>query len=360
MILVTAAAIICANSSLHEYYDLLLNSSLGFVWREYTFQKTLLHWVNEGLMAVFFYAVVCEIRQSFHSGVLAQKGQALLPFGAAICGVLCPGLIFYLFNKNSGVSLEGWAIPTATDIAFSLALLYVLSRSVPERLRLSLLAIAVIDDLIAVIIIALFYTSSLAPILIALALIPILLMALLRWLNNQYMPYYILCTLVLWLLVLKSGVHATLAGVIMALLVPYNIAEKSVHALEKLNLFVIMPVFAFMNAGFSLSVLSFDILHNPLFWGIFLGLVVGKPLGICSVYLVSQRYWYNKDGLNKYEIALLGALCGVGFTMSLFIGTLAFSDDPVMYSDVMRFGVVVASVVAVVMAGIVIKLRGKA
>ncbi len=357
IILVSLLAIWAANGPLSSFYHLLLYGELGVSWQGFVFEKPLLSWVNEGLMAVFFYAVTCEIRGSFTDGLFAKRNFTVLPVSAALAGVVFPACIFYLFNSEAGPYMDGWAIPTATDIAFSLAVLYLLGKNFSANLRMTLLAIAVIDDLIAIVVIAFFYSQSISTQLLLLALIPICVMGLLRMFKNKYVWYYTACAFVLWLLVLKSGVHATLSGVIMALLVPSNIANQSISSLEKLTLYIIMPVFAFCNAGFTMTGLTINIVNDSLFQGVFLGLVVGKPLGICAVFFLFQYYLLKQNFLSTRETFTLGCLCGIGFTMSLFIGILAFDDDPRVYANIMRLAVLSASALSAIFAYVAMRFK---
>lgn len=357
VIAATVLAMIAANSPLQYLYAQFVQSQFGFYYQSFYFKKPLLSWVNEGLMAVFFYAVTGEIRAAFRGGILADKETAFLPIIAALCGVVVPALIFTGFNIHRPEFFDGWAIPTATDIAFSLAVLFLLSSRVSPRLRVLLLSIAVIDDLIAIAVIAFFYTETISILLLSIALLLVGVLILLRALKVQSMFIYVFLGLVLWVIVLKSGVHATLAGVVLAMTVPMDRMDTKQRHIEKACHYFIMPIFAFMNAGISFSSGMNEMMVSPLFSGIFFGLIVGKPLGISGSMTILQRYFTRQRVLDYYDVWALGFLCAIGFTMSLFIGTLAFEGESLRFTNITRFAVISASVIAAFLSYLIFKLR---
>ena len=341
--LATALAMVAANSPLQNLYEQFVQSKFGFHYHNYTFQKPLLSWVNEGLMAVFFYSVTGEIRTAFRSGALSSKETAIMPIVAALSGVIVPACIFVGINYHSQHFLDGWAIPTATDIAFSLAVLFLFAKNISPRLRVFLLAIAVIDDLIAILLIAVFYTEAISLPLIIIASAFVVLLGLFRYFKLNSAWAYGLVGFAMWVTVLKSGVHATLAGVIVAMFIPHDQLDTRQRHIELGCHYFIMPVFAFMNAGVVFGSNISGLFNNTLFSGIFWGLLAGKPIGISLSMMLLQRCLLKQRFLNVYDTLVLGFLCAIGFTMSLFIGTLAFSDDPLRYTNITRLAVITAS-----------------
>lgn len=370
LFIAAALAMIMANSPLASFYDHLLHSKLGIVFGEFEFSKNLLHWINDGLMAIFFFLVGLEIKRELLGGQLSSKESAMLPALAAVGGMAAPALVYYLVNHNHPHLLHGWAIPAATDIAFALGVLSLLGKRVPVTLKVLLTAIAVIDDLGAVIIIAFFYTDGLSMTALGAASFFTLMLFVMNRAGVRRTAAYVIIGFLLWLAVLKSGVHATLAGVITALFIPYgtqgngkkesrNLIADLEHALHPWVAFMIMPVFAFANAGVSLAGVTPAALFNPLPLGIMLGLVVGKQTGIFFTILAAV-----KSGLcpmpkntNWYQLYALSALCGIGFTMSLFIGTLAFNGPE--YAAPVRLGVLGGSIISAIFGYLLIRLTCK-
>ena len=362
LILAASFAMIAANSSLSVYYDHLINMKISVLIGEAGLSKTIHHWINDGLMAIFFFMVGLEIKREFLAGELSTRETSFLPAIAAIGGMAVPALVFCLINKDQPQNLAGWAIPSATDIAFALGILSLLGNRIPASLKALLLAIAVLDDLGAVIIIALFYTANLSlSALLASALCITVLFAMNR-LNVLRPAAYILVGIALWVAVLKSGVHATLAGVTAALFIPMsgkqgtNMLEDMVHKLHPWVAFMIMPVFAFANAGVSLSGLSLQSLLQPLPLGITAGLFIGKQVGIFGMIFLAVKSGLSSlpKGTNWWHIYGVSLLCGVGFTMSLFIGSLAYETDEFI-RDV-RLGVLTGSLLSSVAGYFVLRL----
>ncbi len=364
-------ALIVANSSLYGYYDHFLHEiyfRIGFdeVGGSFDFEikKSLLHWINDGFMAIFFFLVGLEIKREIKSGELSTRSRALLPALAAVGGMIIPALLYVYVNLDTPENLKGWAIPAATDIAFALGVLSLLGSRAPVRLKILLTAIAVIDDLGAILIIAFFYTADLqleplyfgAAALVGLALLNARCV-------TRTAPYVIL-GVILWIAVLKSGVHATLAGVTTALFIPVMCQKdpsitpcKTLeHALHPWVAFIILPIFAFANAGVPFDGMGFHSLFDPTTLGIILGLVVGKQIGIFSTLWLAIKTGLSPmpNGVNWVHLYGVSALCGIGFTMSLFIGGLAFSD--IEHQASIRLGILVASVISAVMGYAVLRL----
>jgi NhaA family Na+:H+ antiporter len=349
-----AAALVLDNSPLAWLYDRLLGMPLAITIGEFGLKKPLLLWINDGLMAVFFLLVGLEIKREVLVGELSSRAKAALPLAAAVGGMVAPAAVFVLLNSGQPGNLAGWAIPAATDIAFALGILSLLGPRVPLSLKVLLTAIAIVDDLGAIVIIALFYTANLSWISIALAAAcGVGLLVLNRKGVTGYAPY-MLVGIVMWVCVLKSGVHATLAGVALAMAIPLRTAgpvESSPlmrleHALHPWVAFMIMPVFAFANAGIPLLGMRWQDLLQPLTLGIALGLFVGKQLGVflAARLAVALGIADRPSGAGWSQVYGVALLSGVGFTMSLFIGTLAF--DGVDKATAVRLGVIVGSLLS--------------
>ncbi|WP_243370438.1 Na+/H+ antiporter NhaA [Microvirga solisilvae] len=344
---VTVIALVLANSPAADLYFGILKT--------YVFGLSILHWINDALMAVFFLLVGLEIKREMLDGQLSTWPRRILPGIAALGGMIAPALVYLAITRNEPQLHHGWAIPAATDIAFALGVLAVLGSRVPTSLKIFLTALAILDDLGAIIIIALFYTSDLSLVMLGLAaLCLVALIALNRFNVTSLVPYLILGA-VLWFFVLKSGIHATLAGVALALTIPLHPDPKKTraedaplhrleHALHKPVAYGIIPIFGLANAGVALSGLSLDALMSPLPLGIAMGLFIGKQAGVFAFSEAAIRLGFadvpaNATRLQCYGVALL---CGIGFTMSLFIGALAFPGDPVL-GDEAKIGVLMGS-----------------
>ena len=354
LMLAAVAALALNNSALAHLYDALLTVPVVVQVGALGLEKPLLLWINDGLMAVFFLLVGLEIKRELLEGSLSSWRRAVLPALAAIGGMAVPALIYTAFNADNPAALRGWAIPAATDIAFAIGILALLGSRAPVGLKVFLLAVAVIDDLGAILIIAVFYTAelSLTSLAIAAAGVAVLLVLNLAGVT-RFLPY-VLVGLVMWIAVLKSGVHATLAGVVIALLVPLRVNHASVeppliraeHSLKGFVALFVMPVFAFANAGVHLASLSPGDVLSPVPLGIAAGLFFGNQIGIFGLTFLGVRLGLCRlpEGVNWLHVYGASALAGVGFTMSLFIGTLAF-DDPVQQTAV-RLGVLSGSVMS--------------
>ena len=356
-------ALLFANSFLHDAYEGFRSVPVAVKLGALEIAKPLLLWINDGLMAVFFLLVALEIKREVLSGQLSSRDQLTLPLVCAAAGVVVPALLFFALNRGDADAMRGWAIPAATDIAFALGVLALLGSRVPLGMKLLLSTIAVVDDLIAILIIALFYTQGLSWVALGWAAAAIGAMLLLNRRGVTALTPYLLLGVVLWVCVLKSGVHATLAGVVTGLMIPHydkhntsddatehSPLESLEHALHPWVAYVILPVFAFANAGLVLGGMEWGDLLAPLPAGIALGLVLGKPIGIVGVAVLLRATGLARfpEGMDLRAMIGLGLLCGIGFTMSLFIASLAFAQAPLHYTESV-IGVLMASLVAAVL-----------
>jgi Na+:H+ antiporter, NhaA family len=353
LLLMAAAvlALIFSNSPLRHAYDDLLKIPVEVRFGSLIVAKPLLLWINDGLMAVFFLLVGLEVKREVLEGELSAPAQIVLPVAAGVGGMAVPALIYFIINRGHGAALNGWAIPTATDIAFALGILSLLGNRVPVSLKIFLTAVAIADDLGAIVIIALFYTADVSVLMLLFAAVAIAVLIALNLLKITRIAAYIIVGVILWVCVLKSGVHATLAGVALAFAVPLKAEDAQGHApLHQLEhglhpwvAFAILPIFAFANAGVSFAGVTLAALAEPLPLGIAAGLFVGKLVGICGVsaVLVGLGLARLPEGANWPQLVGVAALCGVGFTMSLFIGSLAFEGPE--YFTAVRLGVITGS-----------------
>lgn len=353
IILIFAALLALAanNSFLSNYYGLFLSTPVAVQVGALEIAKPLLLWINDGLMAVFFFLVGLEVKREVTEGELSSFDKAALPIFAAIGGMAAPALIYAGFNWDNPATAAGWAIPAATDIAFALGFLALAAARAPLSLKIFLLATAIIDDLGAIVIIALFYTADLSLMALTFALIGATCLLVLNRFGVKSPAPYILIGIIVWVCVLKSGVHATLAGVVTALAIPLKAklegGQSPLHKLEH-NLhpwvaFMVLPLFAFANAGLSFDGLTWASLMAPVTLGIALGLFVGKPVGVLLISFLAIKAGWTRlpEGVNWAQLAGAAWLTGVGFTMSLFVGGLAF-DDPA-YLNQVRLGVIAGS-----------------
>lgn len=362
LMLATALAFIVANSGLASLYTEVLHLKFTVSLGTAGLSKPLILWINDGLMAVFFLLIGLELKREILEGRLQNPADIVLPGVAALGGMLAPALIYLAFNWSDPAHVSGWAIPTATDIAFAVGVVALLGNRVPAGLKIFLLTLAILDDLGAIVVIALFYTAELKPIYLGLAALPVAAMALRLKLGAHRMAPTLLLGLVLWVLVLKSGVHATLAGVVTAFFIPLKdrYGKSPLHALEHglhpYVMFLIVPVFAFANAGVNLAGIGLADLLAPLPLGIALGLVAGKQLGVfgATFALVRLRLARLPEHTSWRQIYGISALAGIGFTMSLFIGSLNFEEDAQM--NAVRLGVLAGSLVSAAIGYAVLRL----
>ena len=367
-ILLIAAAglsILFANTPLASAYQALLSVPVEVRVGNLEIAKSLLLWINDGLMAIFFFLVGLELKRELVEGELSDPRKLILPGIGAIGGMLVPALIYVGFNWNNSVALQGWAIPAATDIAFALGILALLGSRVPTALKVFLTSLAIIDDIGAIVIIAIFYTAQLSiqALLIVIACLPVA-----WWLNRRnvvdHSPY-LLIGVIMWVAMLKSGVHATLAGVIMAFFIPlhdisdpgHSPLKELEHDLHAIVAFFVLPVFAFVNAGIDLRGISADQVFHAVPIGIALGLFLGKQLGIFGMCLLAVKMGLTKLPREMSLTALYGTsvLCGVGFTMSLFIGSLAFEQTGVDLLFDERLGIIAGSLASGILGYLVLR-----
>lgn len=354
-------ALLADNSPLAPFYEALLSTPARISVGAVALDKPLLLWINDGLMTIFFLLVGLEIKREIADGELSNPAQVVLPAVAALGGMAAPAAIYALVNLGDPAALRGWAIPAATDIAFALGVLSLLGRRVPIAIKVFLTAVAIFDDLGAIIVIAVFYTADLSWLSLAIAGGALVLLAALNLAGVTRLAPYMIVGLALWVCVLKSGVHATLAGVVLAAAIPLRALDEETrsplrHLEERLHpwvAYLILPLFGFANAGVSFAGVSWGALGHPVTLGIILGLFVGKQVGIfgacwLAVRLGVARLPEGTDWLALYAVAIL---CGIGFTMSLFIGALAF-DDP-GHAASLRIGVLVGSLISAI-AGIAV------
>ena len=373
LVLMVAAvlAMVVANSPLADYYAALLDIPLEIRIGTFGIAKPLLLWINDGLMAVFFFLVGMELKREVVEGHLSSLRRASLPAFAAVGGMLGPAVFYSAFNWGDPVAMKGWAIPTATDIAFSLGVLSLLGKRVPTALKAFLLSVAIFDDLGAIVVIALFYKAELSFLSLVIAAVLILGLACLNRLGVTRPAAYFLIGVPLWLAVLKSGVHATLAGVVLAMFIPLRVPEKSLsshapesllrhleHTLHPWVAFCILPVFAFANAGVSLVDLSITDMFHAVPLGIVTGLFLGNQIGVLAMCWFAVRLGIASppEGVGWWELYGTALLCGIGFTMSLFIASLAFEQGGTAYLGLERFGILIGSFVSGLFGYVVLRV----
>jgi NhaA family Na+:H+ antiporter len=355
-------AMIIANTPLSANYDLILGTYIKIGIGNFEIAKPAILWINDGLMAIFFFLVGLEIKREVLAGELSSFDKAILPIMAAIGGMAVPGIIFAIINWGTPENLNGWAIPTATDIAFALGILALIGSRAPISLKIFLLAIAIIDDLGAIVIIAIFYTSELSLSALSFSVIGFAAAVALNRMGVQRTAPYLLVGIVMWVFVLKSGVHATLAGVLIAFTIPLKtknedeaLLYKMEHGLHPWVAFLILPVFAFANAGVNFTGIGIDDLLQPLTLGIAVGLFLGKQIGVFLATWIGVKSGIARlpENVSWKHVYGVACLTGVGFTMSLFIGSLAFTTADVM--NAVRLGVVLGSVLSGIIGYLLLK-----
>ena len=357
LIAAAALALIINNSPLSFLYNGLLDTPVVAQIGALKIAKPLLLWINDGLMALFFLLIGLEVKREIVDGHLSRPAQIVLPGAAAIGGMVVPALIYWALNKDNPPAVAGWAIPTATDIAFALGVLALLGKRVPTSLKLFLMTLAIIDDLGAIIVIALFYSGELSSLSLMLAATCLVALVAMNRLGVVKLGPYMIIGLILWVCVLKSGVHATLAGVTLALCIPLRTrnAEPSPllnleHALHPWVAFGILPLFAFANAGVSLAGVTLESFTHHVPMGIAIGLVAGKTLGVFGLTWLAVKIGIATlpTGANWGQVLGVAILCGIGFTMSLFVGSLAFEPGVSPYAGMDRMGILTGSFIAAV------------
>ncbi|MFO6425347.1 Na+/H+ antiporter NhaA [Motilimonas sp. KMU-193] len=356
LIFAALAALLIANSPLSGLYQGFLDMPVQLRIAALDIDKPLLLWINDGLMAIFFLLIGLEVKRELIEGDLSTREKAMLPAAAAVGGMLIPALVFLAFNFNDDVTVSGWAIPAATDIAFALGVLALFGKRVPISLKVFLLALAIIDDLGVIVIIALFYSADLSMTSLLVAAVSCAILFTMNVRGEQRMSLYMLVGVVLWVAVLKSGVHATLAGVVLGFAIPLRsrdgvaMSTKLEHSLHPWCSFMVLPLFAFANAGVPLAGIEVSAIFEPLPMGIMLGLLIGKPLGVFSAsYIAVKMGWASlPKGISFAQIFAVSVLCGIGFTMSIFITSLAFTGDAAALADISRLAILIGSALAAV------------
>jgi NhaA family Na+:H+ antiporter len=365
MLLAATLALVVSNSALGSYYSHWIELPASIQFGALRLEKPLLHWINDGLMAIFFCLVALEIKREVLIGELSSRERALLPLLAAFGGILVPAAIYMIINAARPPARVGWAIPTATDIAFAMAVLSLIRPPVPPALKIFLLALAIIDDIAAIVVIALFYTAKLSVLALALGVLGVAALAALNLAGVRSLAPYLLVGILLWVCVLESGIHATLAGVLFGLALPLKTGDGEPALLERVEeglhpwvAFGILPLFGLANAGVNLGALSLSELANTVTIGVVVGLVLGKPAGILGACWLAVRTGLCQlpQDTGWRQLAGVSILAGIGFTMSLFIGILAFGESSLASS--VRVGVVLASLVGAVAGYALLKRLG--
>ncbi len=368
LIIATLLALLLENSFLSTFYTSFLHTPVEIRFGDLQIAKPLLLWVNDGLMAVFFLVIGLEIKREVQEGHLSSLSQITLPGIAALGGMIVPALIFIAFNRGEDFSMNGWAIPTATDIAFALGILSLLGKRVPVSLKVFLMALAIIDDLGAILIIAFFYTSELSTMSITIAAIALMVLFIMNRMHVAIKSAYIVVGIILWVSVLKSGVHATLAGVALAFMIPlsskdkegnhFSMAKEMEYDLHNWVAYMILPLFAFVNAGVDLQGISIEEMAGPVPLGIMLGLFIGKQVGVFGFSWLAIKMGLASlpQGSNWTLMYGVSVLTGIGFTMSLFVDTLAYNDTQIYhYAD--KLAILLGSFLSAIVGYLILHLK---
>jgi NhaA family Na+:H+ antiporter len=365
LMIATAAALMTANSQNHEIYHqfFAIKAPLNLSFIGITKDLTLHDWINDALMALFFLLVGMELKEEILVGELSSKSRAMLPAIAACGGVIVPALIFYFFNLNHEENLKGFAIPTATDIAFAYGVICLFGNKISKSLKVFLISLAIFDDLNAILIIAFFYSQNLAPIYMIFAFVIVMLLAVLNLKNHARVSSYLVLGFLLWLMVLKSGIHATIAGVVLAMFIPRqkDVLHDLIKKIAPTVNFLVLPIFAFANSGVRIEEFSKEIFATPLVLGIIAGLFIGKQLGVMLFSFIGIKLGLThlprgaKGESSWLEFYGVSILTGIGFTMSFFIGSLAFPGNQMLFDEV-KIGVLAGSFLSAIFGIIVIYL----
>ncbi len=358
-------ALMCANTPLQTYYALFLDTPVEIRIGSLEIAKPLLLWINDGLMAVFFFLIGLELKRELIEGELSDKRNIILPGVGAIGGMVVPAMVYMYFNAEDSTAMVGWAIPTATDIAFALGVLSLLGSRVPTAIKIFLTSLAIFDDIGAIIIIAVFYTANISLTALIVVSCCILILAVLNKRNTESKSLYLLIGIVMWAAMLKSGVHATLAGVVLAMFIPirsktnrnHSPLKSLEHDLHAVVAFFVLPIFAFANAGISFSGVGAEQIFHSVPLGIALGLFIGKQIGIFGISWVAIKLNLTKlpTGMSWGSLYGTAALCGIGFTMSLFIGSLAFEESGVNLLFDERLGIIIGSLASGILGYLVLR-----
>jgi NhaA family Na+:H+ antiporter len=359
LIAATIVALIISNTPLKSAYQHLLGMRFSVMIESHGLSKPLLLWINDGLMTIFFFVIGLELKRECLTGHLREVKNVILPVMAAIGGVVLPIIIFLLLNFYQPQYHKGWAIPMATDIAFALGIMSLYSHRVSKEMKIFLLTLAIIDDLIAIVVIGIFHSHSLSWYSLLIAGICVCLLLIINRAGVKRLTPYFLIGLILWVSVLKSGVHATLSGVILAFFIPLE-GKKKEPILKNLEddlhpvvAFIVLPVFAFANAGIEFYRFSWNSFYHSIPLGIMFGLLIGKPLGVLSFTYITQKITRVKMLTSWLDIAIIGSFAGIGFTMSLFIASLAFGENAYVL-DLCRLGILLGSILSIVLASFLI------
>lgn len=367
LIVATVMALILQNSFLSSFYTNFLHTPVEIRFGDLQIAKPLLLWVNDGLMAIFFFLIGLEVKREAMEGHLSSISQSILPIVAAIGGMAVPALVFIAFNQGEPFGMKGWAIPTATDIAFALGILMLVGNRVPVSLKIFLLALAIIDDLGAIVIIALFYTSELSVLSITIASLALIILFTMNRFNVAKKAAYILVGIILWVSVLKSGVHATLAGVALAFMIPlvskredgniFSISKELEHDLHYWVGLMILPLFAFVNAGVSLGQIEFLDMLSSVPMGIMVGLFIGKQVGVFGFSWIAIKLGIASlpTGSSWMQLYGVSVLTGIGFTMSLFVDTLAYNDTN-LYNYADKLAILMGSLFSGLLGYIILRI----
>tara|TARA_B100000767_G_C19744211_1_gene527687 strand:+ start:521 stop:1708 length:1188 start_codon:yes stop_codon:yes gene_type:complete len=367
LLIAAVLALVISNSYLSELYFHSLEKYLFIGINEFGLKLSVHHWINDALMAIFFFFVTLEIKREFIQGELSNIKQALLPIIAAVGGMVVPALFYIFINWGNQETMNGWAIPSATDIAFSLGILSLLGSRVPISLKIFLTALAIIDDLGAILIIAFFYSGDLSIPYLSLILLSYILLLILNKFSIKIFVPYLIIGLFMWFFTYKSGIHATIAGVLLATTIPHRIKNKDFSLLERIEhaispyvAFMIMPLFAFANAGVSFNGLSLNSLMAPVPLGILCGLFFGKQIGVLLFSYISIKFRFAEAPNNSSWLSIYGVsvLTGIGFTMSLFVGNLAFADN-LQYTDGVKIGVLAGSLLSTIFGYLLLLISSK-
>ena len=367
LLIFATLALIVVNSPLQSIYYDVKYASIPISLGDFNFTKSISHWVNDGLMAIFFFVIGLELKREILEGELSSFDRIVLPAIAAIGGMVAPALVYFFINYNNPENMSGWAIPTATDIAFSLAVLLIIGKHVPLSLKVFLLSLAIIDDLGAVLIIAFFYTSEISSTYLLYSAMILSLLVIINLYGVQKMFLYIILGIFLWYFVLKSGIHATIAGVVLAATIPNSensnydssMLKELEHKLHNFVGIIVLPIFAFFNSDINFGDVTLNSIYSPLSLGIILGLLIGKPIGITLFTYIGlkTRAFTLPEGICLNDILGLSFLCGIGFTMSLFINGLAFTDLSLIDSS--KLGIFIGSIVSAIAGYIILSSKYK-
>ncbi|EKQ52866.1 MULTISPECIES: Na+/H+ antiporter NhaA [unclassified Clostridium] len=365
LLICAIAAVIIANSSFAEIYEHILHTYVTVGYEKFSLSMSILHWINDGLMAIFFLVVGMEIKREVVFGELKSFKKTILPISAAIGGMVVPAIIYALFNYNDP-TITGWGIPMATDIAFAIGMLSLVAKNAPKGIIVFLTALAIVDDLGAIIVIAVFYNSQISLLALGIGLIVFIALLLANKFKVKYTSVYIILGLILWVCLLKSGIHSTIAGVLLGMTLPIgenihkfknSILYKLEHTLTPWSSFVIMPIFAFANAGITINADSFSSnIFSPACLGIIFGLFIGKQIGIfgTSYILVKLKIAKFPSSVTKRHLYGASVLGGIGFTMSIFVSSLSFTDTTIL--SMAKMSIMIASILAAIYGTIVFKV----